>query len=545
MTFFSTLLISVLLTVVTIPALTMLALRLQMLDVPDERKMHTVPVPRCGGIAIAFGAFTPIAYWYAISDPFIAAFLTSASIIVFFGIADDFLGLSPRWKFIGQIVAALIVIYWGRVNIVFLGALLPEGILLPVGVAVLLTMLVLVGVTNAVNMSDGLDGLAGGVCLMNLCFIGYLAFVTGEAQIALVSLALVGAIFGFLRFNTHPASIFMGDSGSQLLGFSAVTLSLLLTQRVTAFSPLVPLLLFGIPVLDTLTVIVTRIRRGRSPFSPDKRHFHHRLLEIGLSHTEAVLTIYLIQAVLVFLTFLLRFYSSWLLLFVYLIFSMVLLTFFHYARRTDWKQKRWPVIIQLKTWFITVQAKRRVQAISCPCFKYLFYSLIFLSSLLPVKSDLILTSACIIVSFSLLLIRYFRPEALVISVRFLFYLVVPFVVYWGDRNLLPWFGSAGDRVLNIAFILLLTISTVISVFSTRRKGIWSTPLDFLILLLMLIVPNLAGLSFQGQRLGVVGLKCLILVSSLEVLLAETRGNFKGVSLTMALSLFVFALKSIL
>src|SRR5665647_346939 len=123
MTFFSTLLISVLLTVLTIPPLIVLALRLQMVDVPDVRKVHAVPIPRCGGIAMAIGAFTPIAYWYS-GSPFILSFLAAASLIVFFGIADDFLGLSPRWKFLGQIAAALIVIYWGGVKIVFLGALL-------------------------------------------------------------------------------------------------------------------------------------------------------------------------------------------------------------------------------------------------------------------------------------------------------------------------------------------------------------------------------------------------------------------------------------
>ena len=544
MAFFSTLFISVLLTIITIPPLIMLSLRLQMVDVPDERKVHATPIPRCGGIAIAFGALTPLAYWYA-GSPFVLSFLAAASCIVFFGLADDFLGLSPRWKFFGQILAALIVISWGGVKIVFLGDLLPEGMLLPLGIGVPLTMLVLVGVTNAVNLSDGLDGLAGGVSLLNVCFIGYLALMTGQSEIALVSLALVGAIFGFLRFNTHPATIFMGDSGSQFLGFAAVTLTLLLTQRVTAFSPLVTLLLFGLPVLDTFTVMVTRIKRGRSPFSPDRRHFHHRLLEIGLSHAEAVLTLYLLQALLIFLTYTLRFYSSWWLLFVYFLFALVILVFFHYARKKAWQQKCRPVIAQVKTRFKTVRAQRRIQAVSCPSFKYLLYVLVFVSSLLPGELDTFSGISFLAVGFLIVLVQRFRPEALVVTIRTVFYMVIPFAVYWGDHNISLWLGLGGDRFLNASFILLLAMSTVTSIFSTRRKGIWSTPLDFLILLLMLILPNLADISTHDQRLGLVGLKCIILVTSLEVLVAEMRGNITGISVVMASSFFVFALKSLL
>jgi len=541
--FFSTLFISLLLTVVTIPLLTRMALRFNLLDVPDERKSHKVPIPRCGGLAMAFGALTPMAYWYA-GDPFIVSFLAAASCIVFFGIADDFFGLSPRWKFLGQILAALIVIVFGGVKIVSLGALLPDGVLLPLGLSVPLTLLTLVGVTNAVNLSDGLDGLAGGMSLLNVCFIGYLAVISGNTTIALASLAMTGAIFGFLRFNTHPASIFMGDSGSQLLGFSAVTFSLAVTQQAAAISPLAPLLLFGLPILDTLTVMITRIVNGLSPFSPDRRHFHHRLLRIGLGHAEAVLALYLLQAILVLMAFFLRFQSGWLILSFYLLFSASILYFFYYASKVGWQQIRWQPLDRAKSWFKAVRGPRRILAVAFPGFRYLFYVLILACSFLPQKCEPLPALALLAPAGAILLACFFRPEALGRLIRIVFFLLIPIAVYRGDCQALSLLGCGGDKLVNGIFVLLFILSILVSFFSTRQKGIWSTPLDFLILLLMIILPNLAGIGYHNQRLGLVGLKCIILIISFEVLIAEMRGNNKGVATAMALGMCVYVLRSV-
>ena len=155
----------------------------------------------------------------------------------------------------------------------------------------------------------------------------------------LIALALVGAIFGFLRFNTYPATVFMGDTGSQLLGFSAITLSLDLTQGNTPLSPVLPLILLGFPVLDTLTVMAIRIATGRSPFLADRNHFHHNLMALGLRHTESVTVIYAGQTALVFAAFLLRFHSDWLLLSGYLVFSITTVVLLSVAGRNGWHEK--------------------------------------------------------------------------------------------------------------------------------------------------------------------------------------------------------------
>jgi UDP-GlcNAc:undecaprenyl-phosphate GlcNAc-1-phosphate transferase len=538
MAYFSTLFISLLLTIVAIPPLTRLAIRFQLLDVPDERKAHAVAVPRCGGVAMAFGALTPTAYWFG-DDPFIFTFLVAASCIVVFGIADDFFGLRPRWKFVGQIVAALVVIFWGSVRIESLGVLLPEGVLLPPGVSVPLTLLVIVGVTNAVNLADGLDGLAGGISLLTICFVGYLAVITGHTAIAVASLALAGAIFGFLRFNTHPASIFMGDSGSQLLGFAGITFALALSQQSAALSPLVPLLLFGLPVLDTLTVMTTRIMRGRSPFAPDRRHFHHRLLEIGLGHAEAVVAIYLLQALLMVLTFVLRFQSGWLLLAVYGVFALVVLGFFHYARRAGWRQKRWLPLDRAKLWVKTIRGQRRVLAVAFPVFEYGLYVLVLCCSLLTPPPERLVMLGAVGLGGAILLGHMVYPNILGRLIRVIFFMCIPWAVYQGDAILVQLTGGVGDQLVSILFILLFSISIVVSFFSTRQKGIWSTPLDFLILLMMIILPNMAGISYHNQRLGIIGLKCIILIVCFEVLMSEKRGDCKGMARVMALALVVY------
>jgi UDP-GlcNAc:undecaprenyl-phosphate GlcNAc-1-phosphate transferase len=273
MVLLSTLLISMFITMALIPILRTAAVRLQTgLDEPEPRKVHARPVPKVGGLAMAAGALIP-AIFVVDGGRLVNSVLVGALVLVAFGLADDLRTLGWKAKFCGQIIAALVVVFYGRLTICFLGACLPEGVLLPQAAAVPLTVLVIVGVTNAINLSDGLDGLAGGTSLLVFGCIGMLAFAGAEfpekAAVSVLCAAMAGAIIGFLRFNTFPATVFMGDTGSQLLGFLAITLALAVTQRGSLLSPLLPLLLLGFPVLDTLTVMVERIAAGRS-FSPTR-----------------------------------------------------------------------------------------------------------------------------------------------------------------------------------------------------------------------------------------------------------------------------------
>ncbi len=217
--------------------------------------------------------------------------------------------LDYRLKFLGQFLAVFVIVFWGKVNI----AVFPFAGMDPVPayLSIPVTIIFLVGVTNAVNLSDGLDGLAAGVALLSLAAIALLANLASGDVIILVSFVVAGTIFGFLRYNTYPARIFMGDTGSQFLGFTVGVLSVMLTQQVnTALNPLLPLFLVGLPIVDTLFVMTRRIIEGRSPFEADKTHMHHRLLSLGMAHYEAVSVIYVSQLAFLLAAFLLRYQAD-------------------------------------------------------------------------------------------------------------------------------------------------------------------------------------------------------------------------------------------
>jgi UDP-GlcNAc:undecaprenyl-phosphate GlcNAc-1-phosphate transferase len=227
-----------------------------------------------------------------------------ATLILLLGVADDIRGISPRVKMAGQIVAALSVVPFGvKVDFItnpFITNPLNND-LIGLGLfAVPITVFWLVAVTNAVNLIDGLDGLAGGVsCIASLtmaavAFTQLKAFGIGsQTDVIALSLILAASVFGFMRYNFHPASIFLGDSGSMLLGFSLGVISIMgLTKSATAISVIIPMVVMGIPLLDTFFAIVRRFHENRPIFQPDREHLHHQLLARGFSHRQSVLMIY-------------------------------------------------------------------------------------------------------------------------------------------------------------------------------------------------------------------------------------------------------------
>ena len=184
----------------------------------------------------------------------------------------------------------------------------------------LFTVVAMVGVINAINHSDGLDGLAGGESLLSLGAIAYLAYQADDVSAALIALATMGGVFGFLRFNSHPARVFMGDGGSQFLGFTlAFLVAYLLEVSNPALSPALPALLLGLPVVDILSVLVRRLRGGMNLFKATKNHVHHRLLERGFYHYESVMVIYSVQVTLVLAGVLLPYESDALIIGFYLL----------------------------------------------------------------------------------------------------------------------------------------------------------------------------------------------------------------------------------
>lgn len=289
------------------PYIKKVAFRVGAVDRPDERKVHSRIMPRMGGLAI-FLAFTITILLVEPMTKSIVGLLAGGALILLLGIADDIVGVSPRVKILGQILAAGVLVGFG-VKISFLtNPFGGEMFKLPIA-GVPLTIFWIVGVTNAVNLVDGLDGLAGGLAAIASLTLAVIGWSNDQMMIVVPAVVLSASICGFLKYNFHPAKIFMGDSGSLFLGYMLAGLSVYgLTKGAAVVSVFVPILILGIPIFDTLYAIVRRFINNQPIFEADKGHLHHRLLAIGLSHRQTVFVIYGISGLLgasaVMLTFL-------------------------------------------------------------------------------------------------------------------------------------------------------------------------------------------------------------------------------------------------
>ncbi|TDL32600.1 undecaprenyl/decaprenyl-phosphate alpha-N-acetylglucosaminyl 1-phosphate transferase [Jeotgalibacillus sp. S-D1] len=259
-------------------------------DTPDARKVHNKIMPRMGGLAIFISFIIGILFVYP-EGQYTWPIIVGASIIILTGALDDLFQLPPKLKVLGQLVAALTVILWGGVQVEFIN--LPFGGKLEFGyLAIPLTLLWIIGITNAINLIDGLDGLAAGVSSIALITISGMAVIMGDGYVAIFGSILAASTIGFLLYNFHPAKIFMGDTGSLFLGFMISVLALLGFKNITVISFLIPILILGVPISDTFFAIIRRIVNKKPISAPDKSHLHHCLLKAGFSHKETVLVIY-------------------------------------------------------------------------------------------------------------------------------------------------------------------------------------------------------------------------------------------------------------
>jgi UDP-GlcNAc:undecaprenyl-phosphate GlcNAc-1-phosphate transferase len=261
------------------------------MDEPNARKIHEDPIPRLGGLAIFFGFIIPALFFLDLNTQ-MKGVLVGASIITLFGAVDDLHGTSPLVKFAGQFLAAGCLVYYGM-RIDYFSLPYIGTIDIATQLAIPLTLLWVVSLVNIVNFIDGMDGLAAGVCTIAAGTFAVIAISLGRPGAGILAAILAGTTLGFLRHNFFPASIFMGDSGSMLLGFilAAVTVNGVL-KSVAAVTLVIPLLILGVPIFDLSFAILRRLKNRRSIFRPDRGHLHHRLFNIGFSQRKAVLILY-------------------------------------------------------------------------------------------------------------------------------------------------------------------------------------------------------------------------------------------------------------
>jgi UDP-GlcNAc:undecaprenyl-phosphate GlcNAc-1-phosphate transferase len=275
-------------------------------DKPNHRKVHQQIMPRLGGLAI-FISFLIGVILIQPSDSYLRwalqvdgsihiPIIIGSIIIILTGVFDDVKEISPRVKLLGQVIAALLVVVIGEVRVEFIN--LPFGGVLDFGyLSIPITMIWIIGITNAINLIDGLDGLAGGVSTIALFTIAGMAYTFGNPYVMVMALILAVSSLGFLVYNFHPAKIFMGDTGALFLGFMIAVLSLLGFKGVTFVSLVIPVIILGVPISDTLFAIVRRLVNKQPLSAPDKSHLHHCLLRIGYTHRQTVLLIYAMSAV--------------------------------------------------------------------------------------------------------------------------------------------------------------------------------------------------------------------------------------------------------
>lgn len=268
-----------------------IAIHIGAMDIPNKRKVHTKPMPRLGGL----GVFLTFLFGYmlfGVQSIQMNSILIGAFIIVTVGVIDDIRPLGATTKLLGQIIAAAVVLFYGGI---MLDKITIANLHISFGLfAYPLTILFIVACINIINLIDGLDGLSTGTCSIFYLTIGIIAFMKARFGGLDVSLAFImlGASLGFLIHNFHPATIFSGDSGSMFQGFMIATISLLGFKTITMTSFFIPILLLGIPILDTVFAIIRRTLKKEPIYKPDKEHLHHQLLKLGLSHRNTVLAIY-------------------------------------------------------------------------------------------------------------------------------------------------------------------------------------------------------------------------------------------------------------
>lgn len=532
--FFAALAISVAIT----PLMIRLAPRLGMVDQPDPRKVHAEPIPRVGGIGIVFGALIPVLLWMPWDDGMLA-YVFGALVLFGFGAWDDSHELGHYVKFIGQFIAVITVVYYGDVYVQQLPFMDMNA--LSDSVAKPFTVFAMVGMINAINHSDGLDGLAGGLSVLSLSAMAYLAYLAGGSEVVAIAFAVLGGVVGFLRYNTHPARVFMGDSGSQFLGFTLGFLAVLLTQNVnTALSPALPALLLGLPIVDILAVFAQRIYHGLNWFRATRNHIHHRLLTLGFHHYEAVVIIYSIQLFFIVSAIFLSYESDTLILSIYLGACSLVFLFLILAERSGWRahrqhgKSRFAVMVQnvIQHRFFVTGTRGAVAVV---------IAIMFLGSSLLVNQvprDLGISAG--LLAITLLLVLIVGPKDSVIS-RAVSYVTAAFIVYLETKYINPDTALLHGAVTGL--YALLAICIWLSVRYATDSGFKTSPMDFLVIFVVLTIGIISQNHLHQELLGTMAVKIVVLFYGCELIFTKLRSRWTSLSVSTLVTLAILGARS--
>lgn len=521
-----------------IPLMMRLAPKVGMIDEPDPRKVHTAPIPRVGGLGIVIGALVPMFLWLPFTDLSISIFLGS-SILLIFGTWDDVTELGHYVKFVGQIAAACLVVYYGDLYVshfpMYSYETIPESIGRP------FTVVAIVGMINAINHSDGLDGLAGGESLISLSVIAYLAFMFNSDLMLVISAATIGGIFGFLRFNSHPARVFMGDAGSQFLGFVLAVLVIILTQQVNSvLSPAIAILLLGLPVVDILAVFFLRAKHKMNLFKATRNHVHHRLLDIGFLHYESVMFIYTVQFVLVISAIFLMYENDLVVLLFYLAVCSSVFVFLTVSERRGFKVHK----ENNGSRDLVSMALAKYPRISDVPVKAIESGL----SLFIIASALVVYDVPVDFAVSSLVLLALLIFVLLTGVfgyqlyRLILFVTIGFSVYLLTTYPVDWLSNHIDLVF-VYFIMMSVVGFV--AVKTHSSGEFRiTPLDYLVIAIALLIEFLPGENQFRESIIWMIVQMIILFYIGELLIQNMTSRFNRFTGSVMLALGLIAYRGL-
>ncbi len=498
---------------VVLPLMVRLSPYIGMIDQPSARKVHRTPIARVGGVGIVLGALVSLLIWMPMTDQ-LSAYVMGSIVLFGFGALDDQRELDHYVKFIGQFIAVGIVVFYGGISIdriPFVTETLPPSIAVP------FTFFAMVGVINAINHSDGLDGLAGGESLLTLLGIVFIAYQAEESinQVVVIACAVMGGVIGFLRYNTYPAKVFMGDSGSQFLGFTLAFLVIILTQQInTAVSLALPALLLGLPVIDILAVLFLRAKGGMNIFHATRNHIHHRLLDRGFSHQASVVAIYSTQAFFVLSALALTYEADWIILMLYSLVCGAIFILLTQAEQRGWRlpSKEYAAAMLPNP----VDQEKGVLS-KAGEYPFLFLQimipllLIYVAVAIPsVSSDFAIISALLVAVLTMDLF-FGRAGRSIIQQGSVFICAI-FMVYLSTLHLPESMGG-----IEVVIYALLAGSIAVTLKLTKGLEFKTTSADYLTLFIVLLVGFFQDIHFLGVNLTEIALKSAIVLYGCELI----------------------------
>jgi len=537
---------STMISLAVIPLMVRAAPWLGMMDEPDPRKVHDTPTPRVGGWGIIIGALLPVLL-IAPFDNFIQSYIFGSVVLLIFGALDDHKEMGHYVKFIGQFLAVIPVVTYGDLyitNIPFIDFPLPPIIGKP------FTVVAIIGMINAINHSDGLDGLAGGESLISLAAIALLAFIAGDGNLTItITFGTIGGILGFLRYNTHPAMVFMGDGGSQFLGFTIAFLAILLTQIISPdLSPSIALLLLGVPIIDIITVLWKRVSLGNNPFLATKNHIHHRLLDRGFAHKESVIVLYSIHTFLVASGLWLQEANDLVILVFYLTVAVFIFFFLSWSEQTGWKAPNteahkvlsWS-INAVGTSGILVWGPRRFLEIAIPF--YLVTVAVWLNDI-PRDFGYVALVLAIILALQAMNIQPFQKSMR----RSIIYTTAVFVIYLSILDRPTWLHQWVAYV-EFGFYAALGISIFLAIrFSPRRRKeeFNVTAMDYLLMFVVSasLIFSQGAINIDGFNVNIFIVVLCIILYGTEIMLVERKKRADFLGKATWLTLIIIALRGL-